>query len=266
MAKHSHLSFAVSQEELFVILAYLKAKSMVGLDPEIFKGLDEKQVRLALGVGERALIARGFLTHGSNHHLQLEPPVFATVGACAFPETTILITRTRSKALAENYYFHTSRKMIVMHTIPMTAMHQFIAVEEKSAVTKAILSILDLNSIPAQPYPEGKITRAVLGKARDATLESGSEAVLEILSSQDKMDRETASALAETLAHPVANTTLAYVEKQGETTDGCTILQGEEALWLLSPTNDRDDENALVSVRPVSSLDATKHITALLRL
>ena len=129
MAATTSLSMALSQEELFVILAHLKAERLLGLESEILKGLSGDQISLVMGVAERALMARGFLKPGPENRLQLEPPVFAAVGACAFPETSLIVTRHRPDAVGENYFFHTSRKMIVMHTMPVTAFIS-LAVEE----------------------------------------------------------------------------------------------------------------------------------------
>ncbi len=80
------------------------------------------------------------------------------------------------------------------------------------------------------------------------------------------MDEETARAFVETLEHPVSNTMLAYVEKQGKHMEGCSILQGEKDLWWISPIDDKNDERAMVSIKSVSVEETRKQAVSLLRL
>lgn len=266
MTSDSPLSVVVSQEELAVILRYLDADSLLGLELEVFEALSTDQVTLVLGVAERALIARGFLKLGPDNRFQLAPAILAVVGACAFPETSLIVTRNRPGNPGEVIFFHTSRQMIVMHTIPITAIHQFIAVEEMAAVAQATLSILDLDlSLGRLTSRPVQMEQAVLMEARDSAEGGNAAAAFRVLS-QAKVDEGAARELAETLAHPVANTTLAYIEHDatGVSTDGFTLLQGEGALWLLTPVEGSATE--LVSISPVSAEEAVQRVKALLRL
>lgn len=265
MASKSSLSIALSQEELFVVLAYLQADQLLGLELEIFKELSEREFRLIMGVAERALVARGFLKPGPENRLQLEPAVFATVGACAFPETSLVITRNRPNAPEENYFFHTSRKMIVMHTMPVTAIHQFIAVEDKTAIARAVLSILSMGSLSKPKCMPGQVKLTALVNARDAAQEKGAKEAFRILS-RASLEEKTAQELAATFAQPVANTTMAYIEHrlEGQPSDGFTILEGKNALWLLAPIESPKDE--LISILPVSYEDVVQRVKTLLKI
>ena len=266
MAGESPLSIMLSQEELAVVVHYLEADTLLGLEPELFAGLSANQVTLVLGVAERALVARGFLKPGADNRFQVEPAVFAVVGACVFPETSLIVTQIRPGTLAETCFFHISRRMIVMHTIPMTAIHQFIAVEEKEAIARAVLSILDLDVSFEQPLGEpAQVGQAILVHARDVAQAEGPGAAFHVLS-QTNMNEEVARELAATLAQPVANTTLAYIEhkEEGELSDGFTVLQGQGALWLLTPVEDSATESILVL--PVSAEEAIQRVKALLKL
>ena len=267
MTKNSALSFVLSQEELSIVLSYLKTVDMAGLDVSIFKGLGKKQIQMVLGVAERSLIARGFLVVGKDNRLDMAPHVFATVGACAFPESTILITESRPGIPESNYYFHSSRKMNVMHTVPMTAMHQFIAVEDRTAMTKAVYSILHLETEKVEIFPKGNVKRSTLNKAREAAQKKGKKSTISYLADQSALSADTARAFAEALERPLSNTMLAYIEKQGEIMEGCSILRGEKSLWWISPVDGAaDDENAMVSVLSLSPDDARKKVASLLRL
>jgi hypothetical protein len=190
MTTKTSLSMALSQEELFVIMLYLKAEKLPGLELEVFKSLSEEQTAFMMGIAERALVARNFLKPDPEGRLKLEQTIFAIVGACAFPDRSLIVTRTRPEAIEENYFFHTSRNIIVMHTTPVTTIHQFIAVEEKMALMKTILSILNMPSLSKPKYKSGSIQQTVLEEARNAALEKGAEEASMILF-QTKLDKKT---------------------------------------------------------------------------
>ena len=119
-----NISFAVSTEELLVILGYLKAESMPGVDGSRLQGLGEEQLGWALGIAERALYARGFIIPDPQKKPALAPTVFSVVGACVMPEITIVVSCNRPNQRREEYYYHLSRAMAVMHYSLNEGIHQ----------------------------------------------------------------------------------------------------------------------------------------------
>ncbi len=263
MAINTSLSLALSQEELFVGMLHLKVETMPGLDLGIFKELDEHQTSLMMGVAERALLARGFLRPDQRGDLQLEPAIKGLLYACTFPDKSLFVTRTRPEIGPEEYFFHTYRRMFVMHSIPVTAIHQFIAVEEKNATAKAVLSILNLTTLPKPDWNGGQAELAIFEKARDVAMEKGIDEAIKVLS-QTSLNKETTKILAQTLVLPIANTTFAYINHRDNShpPQGFTILQGKNELWLIEPIEDPKDE--LISIMPVSSEDIIKRVKTLL--
>lgn len=262
MTPKTSLSVALSQEELFVSMMYLQAQQFPGLDLGIFKKLDETQTNLMMGIAERALLARGFLKPGQDGRLQLEAAVNGLLSACLFPETSLFVHHTRSGAETEEYFFHAYRKMFVMHSIPLTAIHQFIAVEDQTAIARAVLSILALPSLPKPKGKSAQIQLSLLEKGRDIALERGAEEAFHVL--QTELDDETARELARTLAEPTTNTAFAYLDHRaaGRPPQGLTILQGKQTLWLLQPSEDPQDERT--SIWPLSSEEVIRKVKSIL--
>lgn len=253
------LTFALSQEELLVVLAYLQATSLLGFDIEVFQGLGDTEREMVFSVAERALMARGFLRPGADGRLQLEPAIFATVGACAMPDETIVVTRNPAGALQEKYFFHCSRRMVVLHTVPVSAIHQFIAFEEKSAILRAILSILALSDRPPLSCSATVLEQESLLSARDAA-EKGAHSARAFLL-QAGLEENTAEELAQSLASLSASTTLVRVAQ--DEAAGFTLLQAKNGDWLLSP-EDPESEKPKVSVVPVSSEEIRERVRSLL--
>ncbi len=258
MSKKSSVSMVLSQEELFVAMLHLKADAMAGLDLATFKQLDARQTDLVIGVAERALLARGFLKPDQKGDLHLEPAIQGMLSACIHPDRTLFVSQTRPEVGPQEVFFHTIGKTFVMHSEPVTAMHQFIAVDEKNATSRAVLSILSLPKMSKPDCEGGRIGLSFFEKARDAALEAGAEAAVKILTA--KLSKKTSRELAQTLAGPVANTTFALLHHHGEVQAplGFSILQGKNALWRIAPVDDPGDE--LISIEPLSSDEVIKQI------
>jgi hypothetical protein len=241
MDKKSTLSFALSQEQLFVILAYLHANALAGLEEELVNGLSAREKTLVMGVAERSLVARGFLVGDVNHRLKLSDPVSAVVGPCAFPERSTLVRTTRSQGVEETFYFHSARKMHILHTLPFTAIHQFIAVESPTEFVKAILSTLHLPELEELDVPAGMVPARVLIEARDVSSKGKNDQAVTVFTKAG-MERSTANRLIEAFARPELNATFSSVEGagDGQKVEGFSILQGQNSLWLLTPDQNVD--------------------------
>ena len=259
MADKKAISFSLSQEELKILLAYLEASELIGLDPEAFQLLSEKEMQLVMGVAERALVARGFLKPGENR-LKPEEIVHAVVGACVSPETSLILSRHYSKAYVESYFFHTSRKMIVLHTVPIMAIHQFIALENRDAVVRAAVSVLQMGESASPQCPAGDLEQDVLIKAKEISEKRGVDGGKSVLS-KTSLDPSTVREFSNTLASFVADTTFAFIKhsSQKESANGFSILQGSNGTWLLIP-----GEKGRIGIQPVSSKDVFTKVMTLI--
>ncbi len=257
------LSFALSQEELFVAMLHLQLEQFPGLDMEVFKPLNKEQLSLLIGVTERALLARNFLKPGQDGTLQLEMLLRGVLLACLFPDTSLLVRHTRPDAAAEEYFFHSYRKMFILHSIPISGIHQFIAVEDKQAIPRAVFSLLSLPDRPHPAFEAGTTRLSLFEQARDVALERGIEAAMQVLS-QDGLTEALAQELAVTLSDPIANTTFVYIaHKNSNLAQGFTILQGKNALWWIEPAG--EDEQDRISISSLSSEEIIRRLRELLR-
>lgn len=256
MNKKNTISFALSQEELFVILSYLKVPFLLGLDGSVLEELSDKEQKMVMGVAERALFARGFLIPGNNSHLKLTDIPLAIVGACTKPATSLILNINVNEKSSIMHFFHTARKMVVYHSVPVTAIHQFIALENKQAMAQSTLSLLDLGTPPALDCPAGELTDEIIAKVRDAIEQNNIEEAKALLNGTD-LDPETSKEFMNTLEKPAYNHTVVHFkhDPDGEDTEnGFSLLAGENGLWMLQPIREVSPEVNLVTLTP-SSID-----------
>ncbi len=256
MSNPQKIMFSLSQEELFVILTYLKVDSLMGLDSSVLNELSEQQVRLVLGVAERALIAREFLVIDKEGHFKLAPTILSVLGICAKPTQSLIINYDRPERPTEVFFFHTYSPTMVGHTIPMSAIHQFFVVESKEIILKSVSELLTLDSqeAPMQVEDSVYVPRSLMIQARDVVQENGMEQAIAVLSKAN-LNSSFIKAFATSLANPVANMTLVQLSHRSEKedyADGFTILQGSNGFWILKPSEDESvPEN--YAVKPVSA-------------
>ncbi|MCA9934556.1 MAG: hypothetical protein H6662_06320 [Ardenticatenaceae bacterium] len=260
MEKKKFLTISLSQEEVFVVLAHMGMRQMLGIDGGIFQSLTKEQVELAFTVAERALIARGFLKPGEDAKLQIDPVVLSIFATCTVPDTSLIITRSEPEMAAIAFFFHLTKQLQVGHTSPASGIHQFTVYAEKTAVSNIIHNILQLDSQEKLPCPSGELAETAVTQARDAAVDSGMEGALAVLQQTDLAD-ETQKQFAQTLSSPKANTTFVHINHKidkDNQADGFTVLEGINGLWILKPASGDD-----VSLQPVSAAEAEQLFQAL---
>ena len=254
MEKKTTLTFAISQEEALVILAYLGVKELMGLDMSVFADLSDEQRILLLGVAERALYPRGFLVTAPDGQLQLAEAVNSLVRACTNPDASLVMRSSYPERPAEEFYFHRARKLSVLHTIPLTAIHQFMAVENRGALARAALSTLNIAGLPELSCPGGKLSQAALDAARQTALEQGEAAAVEALTDAG-LPRATAQVLAKTLAGGGLNHSVLFAHHEGGKNvrlEGFALIGGPDGVWMLKPL---DEPSGQVEVRPTGAAE-----------
>lgn len=234
MEKKNALAISLSQEELYVIMAYLGAKVLMGVDNAV-KDLSDDQYKIAMRVAERALMAREFLIPDGQGKFKPADVIHAIIGACASPDETLIIRRAYPNKLPEEFLFHLSRKMIVLHTNPITAIHQFIALPNKDAMLKSASSILALITESKLDYPPASLAEEKLAQIRDL-VQKGDLAQAKNILSQAGWEGTTGEAFVESLKTAVYSDTIAYVTHTSDgdgNVRGITVLKAGNGLWVL---------------------------------
>jgi hypothetical protein len=262
-----NISFAISTEELLVVLGYLKAESMPGLDSDHLKDLNDEQLEFALGIAERALYARGFIIPDHQKKPILAPTVFSVVGACVMPETTMVASSNRAGHRKDDYYYHTSRQMVVMHYAPNAGIHQFMAVNERADITRSILSILQLGEKPMLHCRPLRIHASVFGEARKAVQQNHPADGLRLLT-EAGVDSLSAQIMVDTQSKPVANTTIGFVEYQNgkESTDSFTVIEGENGLWIVTTPENKSTPDPELLIAPASAEAVIQRVKTLMKI
>lgn len=263
MNKEKSLTVSLSQEELYVIMAYLGADILLGLDNASLKELSEEQYKLVMRVVERALIAREFLVTDGKGKFKLSDVIFALIGACAAPEKSFIIKRAYPGKLSEEYLFHFSRKMIVLHTNPMTVIRQFTALANKDAMLNATMSILDLPSNKKIECPLARLSENKLVMVKDA-IKNNNLKEAGIILRDSNWESDTIESFVESLRTSIHSDTIAFVihkpDGNGDV-KGATLLKASNGSWLIHSMHEDQLE-----IEPTSASKVNEFLKKLINL
>lgn len=237
MEKKSSLSIALSQEELFVTLAYLKAPYLLGLNNQVLTDLPQASRDMVMGVAERALIARGYLGIKKDT-LELIPVVQAMIGACISPQKTLVIQSKSANQVEEDYYFHVSRKMNVMHMQPMTAIHQFTMVKDATMLPRSAFATMKLTEPKNLTPLTGVVPDSVVTQVQEAAKEGSQAKPQALLKTVPGLSADFVDAFCRSLNQAHRKMLVMCIRQQENKTpmvDGFTLLVGGIHLWLLQP-------------------------------
>ncbi|MEO8973091.1 MAG: hypothetical protein ABI406_16010 [Ktedonobacteraceae bacterium] len=173
------IELSLSREELFVVMRLLKAQALPGFDLSWLKksldGTVSDDIRQELEVATNALIARGYITdvkpssETSLLTMSMPSPVIALVGTCAFADYSVLLV-LHTKQGQRQMYLHQLRELGVVHTMPLSDIHQFEAVDGRTGILRVIDTTLGLNKQTSLVLPAGKALVVDVQAARDAAL------------------------------------------------------------------------------------------------
>ncbi|GEM_PF-5462061 len=244
MDKKDTLTITLSDEELYVVLIYLGAESLIGFDAaEAINSKAEDTRRDILATAERALVARGFLVlEEGKSELTLIAPVLAAVGACAYPDVSLTVGRQAKDTEPEIAYFHLSRKMAVLHGKPMTGIHSFIAFESAEKLQEGLNRLMQIGTYQAADYPAYTIPGQVLARVRELLQTGGVKEAATHLQTAG-LDTATASAFAADILAMRLLMSFSRVNRADgieKMTASFTILEGQEHLWRLTNTPEGD--------------------------
>lgn len=246
--KREVYQIGLSREELLTIMSYMEIKELAGFDLEWVEALTEEQKIFASEIAERALFARTFIARDKDAKIFVNPLVFAAVGACASPEISVLLRQIKPENPLITTNFHISRQMNVIHFMPHPMLHQFLAVDEKEKLMKALLSALSLPNSMAQLDQEPvKIPLATLNEARQ-DIKEGRLQGLEEKFETSSFTPEGADVFAKALSKPVSYSILIMVDQKKEKAEDLSLLQGADSLWMIEPDIEETDKEKIVTI------------------
>ncbi len=237
---------ALSREELLVVMAYLNARELPGYDMKWTEEMSKEDLEKISEVAERALFARNFLARDKDQKVYVNPLVFSAVGACVIPERSVILWQVKPGKSFEQYYFHVSRKMNVIHFMPHSMIHQFVAVEDKKQLVRSLLGVISLpTNLTKAPQMSFAIPFALLDETRQLAKGLELNKVSELLSSYF-MDKEGCRLFTDALVNPISYTTITQIDHKTNHADDFSILQGHDSLWNIKPEEEQNEKKARI--------------------
>ena len=241
MEQQNQLILSLSDEELYVILLFLKAPQIAGFDGlDQINQLTDSYRHEILGVAERALIARGFFTVDENRSLKLLPPVFAAVGASAFPDYYIQLYRQIGTNPAEAGYFGKSENIFVFWASKLPKIHTFVVFESVKEYKDAISRSIPLGNYSNSLSNVSVLPNTVIDEMAKVTSPETVSGFSKHLKTHG-MENDIADQFAHEVLNRKAITSLNRINREGneaQVVEAMTFLEGEKYLWHMQSGKD----------------------------
>jgi len=175
-----------------------------------------------------------------------------------------MIVYTEAGRPGEIAFWHTSRKMIVAHDIPLTDIHRFKAFEEKQAIVEQSLHALKIAQHSELGCPDGQIAIERINAAQDAIKAGDLENAANLFASNG-LDDSTAQSLLDALVDLRNSASVVYFEHdKGKINhhEGFALLQSGDTLWLLQPIDEPSDSSVMY-LRSIATSEIEARIQAM---
>lgn len=233
-------TFALSQEELYVVLAYLKAPAFIELEDfekQVFNQVPSSQKTAMLQVAERGLLAREYLGFTTDHQLALNPALAQVIDTCARPEHSwIVLNRQRAHPDTTAYYFHRQGVFFVSHALPIELMHEFGVFVDTPLIQQSWLAMVKAAPTPAPACEPGVIPPETFSAVTNGAQPLEPTAAAQKLA-QAGLPPATAERLAQSLANFAAITIFTRLihppEGEPQPEAGATVVTDDQLTWLL---------------------------------
>jgi hypothetical protein len=250
------LAFALSQEELYVLLTYLKAPAPMELEDfetRVVGGMSPDQKVALCRVVERGLLAREYLWLNEDRTLTVNPAVARVVQVCAQPEQSWLVLHRRRDQAPTTQCFHRQAELFVALTSPLDGMHHCVVFPDDRLMQETMFDLVAAGNAQAVECAAGTVPMDVFaGMTRDSQPLERAGAEKRLVDAG--LTPDTASRLAqslEALQSITIITRIAHLSGHEPTPDaGATVIADGSTLWLLE-----QEQAGRLSVRSGSGRD-----------
>ena len=259
MSKKNDLVMNVSQEELMYLLNVMGGSTIPGIEPNIFEGATDRDIAVAVGVAERALIARGFVIPKSDGKVEISEVPFALIGTCALPIYSI-ITETTSEDTSQGIFWHGTENMLVEHNLPLRAIHKFRALADRENIEDHIVDALPDLPKTALKVDPGKLEDEIFEKGKDLIRDQGETKNVEEMFKEHGLPEATAAELVKTIKNARITISVGFIkhetEKESISLGGVVIIASKNAFLIVL-----DESEDSVSIQAVGEVVWKKWVT-----
>jgi hypothetical protein len=231
--------FALSREELVLILRLLEAQAFPGLLADPLGEMTGEQEALSLVFAERAMRSRGFAALKDGKLVILKPIMQALLAAIA-PMGSVVITHFRGKGFPLQLYISHLEDNYVVHRVVDQVLYQFSVFSDKAEHIDPVLDEIGANTLPLVeealtieiPY---ELLQEVIGIAE----QQGSKVAVDFLIGHGT-SVQSAQNLAAVLGDPHSVTIFQHINFQQPGGQGelrmFTLLHNQNSAWLFHET------------------------------
>jgi hypothetical protein len=238
--KAEQAAFTLSQEELYVLLTYLKMPApmeLSDLEAQVAGSMPSDQKVALLRAVERCLLARQCLQPSEDRTLSVNAGIARVLQACALPERSWLVLHRRRGQAAATHCYHQRGELFVSLSTPLAGLHHLVAFADSGLIQQGMLDLLAAGDARAVACEPGSMPTTILGLLTNDSQPFDPRATAARL-----VDAGLTPATAQALAHSLEGlqsltvlTRVAHVAGSKPTPEiNVTVIADGSTLWLLA--------------------------------
>ena len=251
----------LSHEELILLLHFIKADGIPGLDPDPIGDLNDIEKKRRLIYAERALRARNMARIDEDGKLDLREELLAFAAVCAFPQQSLVVQHFPQPGNSSRFFGHLRVGVVVAHTVPEAPLHHFQFCEGINALIDKIITFCSFPDqidasieLPSTDLSMVQKIRTALADSRMAELWSEIDT--------DNAEEKNLSQLTTILKNPHA---LTVINGYSLLFDGeifkqqVSFLHNEIGMWLIL---DQKELSNKVRFRSINAIDLKEMLSS----
>ena len=245
----------LSREELLLTLTLLKARSLLGLEPDPLGELTSEQSVIALLHAERSLRAREFARLDDDGRLVLHEAIVMSVAVCAFPQQSFVVHHFPAAGRPVRLTAHLRDEAIVMQTSPESELYLFSILDEPATLFQEIISFCECEDLPLTAAEPIKINGDVLTQISNTGIITNVDSAVSVLTTQG-VDQASALKLTQAICHPHSVSVLHHLEPHLTSEphlEKLTVLHNDGSAWLMQDVNNGGPRQYLL--QPITTAD-----------
>jgi hypothetical protein len=226
----------VSTEELLLILTLLQSGTLPGMSSSLYENLAPEQLSMCLDVAGRSLRSRSIAQIEPDGQFRVRRDILEVVGACAYPEGTLVITIAESPGGNRATFFaHRREEHFVLQTSPEPELYRFQAYATRGETIEAISQVCELPKITANISEPVFTTQQTIGLVRNAVEAGKIDDARVAFAASSRGLPQLLEAFVDLLAKPhriAVMQSISYLTSDSAAIQVATLVYDSEQVWL----------------------------------
>lgn len=253
-------SFFFSREELLLLLTLLQSGPLPGMSSSLYENLTPEQLSMCLDVAGRALRSRSIARIEPDGQFRVRKDILEVVGACAYPEGTLVTTVAVSpEGNRATFFAHHRKDRFVLQTSPEPELYRFQAYETEMAALRAIAQVCGLPKTVSTISEPVFTTQQTVSLVRSAVEAGRVDDARVAFATSSRGQPPVLDSFIDLLSRPhrvAVIQSISYLTSDSAAVQVTTLVYDDEQIWIAAEGQPQTEDKAIQYVLQSTNVDS----------